>query len=528
MNQKNTNRLMLPLMILSIAFAALLLFSFKAYENTAKKLDEVLAFHAEENTEIPETTAQDESIIFLVNGEPLKIELANVAAVYNVKTLNTEFETHITAPDSNHSILVNETPMVDGVCSIKLDEISKASRITLTIDGNYYYINTLPNDFPSFQAIGKSSTDGFYYTTLDKYLAKFDASGNLVFYRDGNAANAGPFRRNEIDGEIIYSYLELRSSLHHEPMKDVYYYPSVLVLLNEQYEKIKEVTYMLPTDSVPEKMLPENHDHIVLGKDHYVLVAYVARKAANIPEHVEGSEFGSNVAACIFQEIKDGEVIFEWDSTEHPELYELSLEACDYTNQTHVWADYAHLNALSIDPRDNNFICSLRNLDAILKINRETGDILWIFGGKGDEFGITEEQQFHRQHNITVTDDGYYLMFDNGCHVNVLGYPKQTSEEKAALDAISVSRILKFKLDEENMKILDFEEFTVEGFYSASMGSAQVIDNESDTILIGWGGKSRAGMPFFQEINFQTKTVNFEMLCNDPNMNCYRVALYNK
>ena len=87
MNQKNTNRLMLPLMILSIAFAALLLFSFKAYENTAKKLDDVLAFHAEENTEIPETTAQDESIIFLVNGEPLKIELANVAAVYNVKTL---------------------------------------------------------------------------------------------------------------------------------------------------------------------------------------------------------------------------------------------------------------------------------------------------------------------------------------------------------------------------------------------------------------------------------------------------------
>ena len=68
----------------------------------------------------------------------------------------------------------------------------------------------------------------------------------------------------------------------------------------------------------------------------------------------------------------------------------------------------------------------------------------------------------------------------------------------------------------------------MEGFYSASMGSAQVIDNESDTILIGWGGKSRAGMPFFQEINFQTKTVNFEMLCNDPNMNCYRVALYDK
>ena len=89
MNQKNTNRLMLPLVILSIAFAALLLFSLKAYENIAQKLDEVLAAHAEENTEFPETPVQDESIIFLVNGEPLKIDLDDVAAVYNVKTLNT-------------------------------------------------------------------------------------------------------------------------------------------------------------------------------------------------------------------------------------------------------------------------------------------------------------------------------------------------------------------------------------------------------------------------------------------------------
>ena len=33
---------------------------------------------------------------------------------------------------------------------------------------------------------------------------------------------------------------------------------------------------------------------------------------------------GVNVAVCIFQEVKDGECIFEWDSTDYPELYAIA------------------------------------------------------------------------------------------------------------------------------------------------------------------------------------------------------------
>ena len=43
-------------------------------------------------------------------------------------------------------------------------------------------------------------------------------------------------------------------------------------------------------------------------------------------------------------------------------------------------------------------MCSFRNIDSILKIERGTGKILWILGGKGDHFGLTEEQKFSRQH----------------------------------------------------------------------------------------------------------------------------------
>ena len=47
---------------------------------------------------------------------------------------------------------------------------------------------------------------------------------------------------------------------------------------------------------------------------------------------------GVNVAVCIFQEVKDGECIFEWDSTDYPELYAISREGNDYNNTTCTWA----------------------------------------------------------------------------------------------------------------------------------------------------------------------------------------------
>ena len=46
---------------------------------------------------------------------------------------------------------------------------------------------------------------------------------------------------------------------------------------------------------------------------------------------------GVNVAVCIFQEVKDGECIFEWDSTDYPELYAISREGNDYNNTTCTW-----------------------------------------------------------------------------------------------------------------------------------------------------------------------------------------------
>lgn len=48
------------------------------------------------------------------------------------------------------------------------------------------------------------------------------------------------------------------------------------------------------------------------------------------------------------------------------------------------------------------------------------------------------------------------------------------------------------------------------------MGFAELIDFETDTFMIGWGGR-RTGTPLFSEVNFSTNEVIFEVFDKDTN-----------
>lgn len=520
MNKKNKILLAFCLALLCIAGILVFLKALHMYRNTHRKLDDLLTLVSSSNTE-------EETVTLLVNNKPVSIPLGGPEREFDCFTLNTEFDTVISTEDTGHEILINREPMTQQPYSLLLDSISAVDRITVTIDGQHYYLRTLPSDFPLLTALGEGSTDGYYYTTFGNYVVKFDTLGQVVFYRRAQAKAAGPFRRTELEDDVVlYSYLERRSSKKYPILTGVGYSTNALVILNEQYQKINEIPYMAETDNVPANFPLENHDYLILGKDHYILTTYMGKKVTNIPDSVEGSAYGANVVACIFQEIKNGECIFEWDSTDHPELYAASVEGGDYTNTSKIWADYAHFNAISIDPKDNNFLCSYRDLDSILKIDRKTGDILWHLGGKLDDFGLTEDQQFRRQHNVSVTEDGSILLFDNGCRTNIMGYPVLSEEEIEEGQRLQRSRALKFTIDEETKTVTDFKEYSVDGFYSSTMGSAQILEEKSDTVLFSWGGKAQTGMPLFSEVNCSKKTVNFEMLCGASDITCYRVNFY--
>lgn len=104
------------------------------------------------------------------------------------------------------------------------------------------------------------------------------------------------------------------------------------------------------------------------------------------------------VVANVIQGFKEGKLFFEWDSTDYPELYEESIEYNDFSNSSNLPADYAHLNSMDLDRSNNALLCSFRDLDSVMKIDIETGKILWKLGGKGDSFNLSAEQK-----NVTAT-----------------------------------------------------------------------------------------------------------------------------
>jgi hypothetical protein len=133
-----------------------------------------------------------------------------------------------------------------------------------------------------------------------------------------------------------------------------------------------------------------------------------------------------------------------------------------------------------IDSSDHNIVCSFRNQNQILKINRSSGAVLWRLGGKNSDFPLFSDQVFLRQHDANPTDNNQTLLiFDNG---------------EATLRP--ESRVLEFKLDESNKKVLSFKSFTIPEPFTYYMGSVQKIGEE---YFIGGGSAN-----YILEINYVT------------------------
>lgn len=92
----------------------------------------------------------------------------------------------------------------------------------------------------------------------------------------------------------------------------------------------------------------------------------------------------------------------------------MSVENNTFDEENETPLDYIHFNSMEIDQNDNNLIYSFRNTDSIVKLDRETWEIIWILGGKYDEFNLDDERLFSRKHHARLSKDGYLTIYDNG------------------------------------------------------------------------------------------------------------------
>jgi hypothetical protein len=211
----------------------------------------------------------------------------------------------------------------------------------------------------------------------------------------------------------------------------------------------------------------DNHELLYLPNGNYILIALTHRQQDMSPVTPGGSELATIVGNIIQEYDENGNLIFEWLTDHHFKITDVT-----HVDLTTDRIDYCHANAVDVD-HDGNLLLSSRHLDEITKINRTTGEIIWRWGGKNNQFTfINDTLGFSHQHSIRVTPNGNYILFDNGNY-----------------HTPPVSRVCEYTIDTAAMTATLVREYRHSpDLYSLAMGSVQYLDNGN--WLIGWGSNS--------------------------------------
>ena len=405
-------------------------------------------------------------------------------SVVNLITLNSEFNIVIEKDNYFSNIKVNGEK-VNKKKNLGIVEINNKNKIELEIkykgESKYkkYIINTLPESMPVFNTIGESTTNGdFYFTTYAAsygksnfgsgiFLVKMNNEGNIIFYREGGY-NSYLFKKEIIDNKIYYSYLD-----EDENGKDN------LCILDEEYNLIKK----FKNDG-----FIDPHDYLLLDLNTYLV---------NI---INDDEIE------VITKISDDKVLWE---------HEFPISDFDdigRDGEKIISRVQHHFNSFELDS-DNNLLLSFRHSNEIVKLDINTGDIIWRLGGnKNNDFNT---HIFYRQHSIVRKDDTYMVFSNNN---------KSIKSDFVYLDD-GKSSVVVFNLDQENMKVENIKNYNLDCL-SYQLGSVWPSDMINNIYVVDYGRSINKGKKGFQEINLETNEVYFTFEYPDVESSVYRVYKY--
>ncbi len=146
--------------------------------------------------------------------------------------------------------------------------------------------------------------------------------------------------------------------------------------------------------------------------------------------------------------------------------------------------DYFHVNSVAEDD-DGDLLISARNTQAVYKIGRDDGQVVWRLGGKKSDFAMGRGTRFAWQHDARRRADGLLTLFDNGAAPKVEDH----------------SRVLVLRLDTKGRRATLVQSFAHPArLLSGSQGNAQFLPNGH--VFVGWGAN-----PYFTEFDAQGRVL---------------------
>lgn len=329
---------------------------------------------------------------------------------------------------------------------------------------NSVFAQTIAYELPSslypfsFEDNGTDETDFFLLTPLKLYTQSgapgfknprpviINGNGELVWFSGENYTNCLDFKY--YPEHDIYSYTFVEQGIPHTILLD---------------------SYLAIIDTISAiNGIADVHD-IQRAENGNWLLAMVYSDTVDLSAETFGGVQGSSTTILTgfgVQEIDaSGTVVFEWNSND----YIPATETYDFYGYDPNDFDYCHGNAIEEDS-DGHLLLSFRHLNAIYKINRTTGNIIWRLGGQSSDFTFVNDDGFSGQHDIRRLPSGNYSLFDNA---NMAPPPRISRGLEYVLDTINWTATLVDSVEHDPT------------FFARAMGNYQKETNGNSTIGYG-------------------------------------------
>lgn len=196
-----------------------------------------------------------------------------------------------------------------------------------------------------------------------------------------------------------------------------------------------------------------NGNLIVLGTEQRTIENYYTSETdANAPRATQ-----EVMGDLIIEFAPDGKVPWSWNAFDWLDPFRIGYET--FRGYWHRRGfpnvvDWTHFNNLVYNDRDDSILASSRYLSAILKIDRATGELVWIVGNpviwpeslQSKTFTLAgaaegKTRWFFHQHSPNPSHNGTLLLYDNGSYQAFPFEPPANPGE-------TYSRAVEYRLDE--------------------------------------------------------------------------------
>jgi hypothetical protein len=146
-----------------------------------------------------------------------------------------------------------------------------------------------------------------------------------------------------------------------------------------------------------------------------------------------------------------GDLLWVWNATVHYPFNSTTYTTVGQNYTFRGYADWMHANSFVWDKVENTIWLNVRNQNTLLKIDKNSGEIIWKAGQMGnftvlDINGTEVNTIWHYPHSLEWIGNNHYILFDNG----LFNPDVPTSMTR---NGTGISGFIEFEIDEENQEL---------------------------------------------------------------------------